>query len=152
MPLNIDWQQILLHMFNFVLLMGGMYFLLYKPVKSFMDKRTEYYKELDSKAKDDVEEAQRMKKLYSDQLEKAQEEIRQQNAEMTASAKVSAEKIISEAEQQRESILKQASSEAVKEKERIIATAKTEIADIAVLAAKKILDDSETSKEVKENE
>ncbi len=152
MPLNIDWQQILLHMFNFVLLMGGMYFLLYKPVKSFMDKRTEYYKELDSKAKDDVEEAQRMKKLYSDQLEKAQEEIRQQNAEMTASAKASAEKIISEAEQQRESILKQASSEAVKEKERIIATAKTEIADIAVLAAKKILDDSETSKEGKENE
>ena len=36
MPLNIDWQQILLHLLNFVILAGGLYFLLYKPVKNFM--------------------------------------------------------------------------------------------------------------------
>ena len=29
-PLNIDWQQILLHVLNFVILFGGLYFLLYK--------------------------------------------------------------------------------------------------------------------------
>ena len=38
-PLNIDWQQILLHLFNFVLLAGGLYFLLYAPVRNFMEKR-----------------------------------------------------------------------------------------------------------------
>ena len=38
-PLNIDWQQILLHVLNFVILFGGLYFLLYKPVKNFMAKR-----------------------------------------------------------------------------------------------------------------
>ena len=27
-PLNIDWQQILLHLMNFVILAGGLYFLL----------------------------------------------------------------------------------------------------------------------------
>ena len=32
-PLNVDWQQILLHWMNFVILTGGLYFLLYKPVK-----------------------------------------------------------------------------------------------------------------------
>ena len=32
-PLNIDWQQILLHFFNFSILVGGLYLLLFKPVK-----------------------------------------------------------------------------------------------------------------------
>ena len=39
LPLNIDFQQILLHMLNIVLLFGGLYLLLYKPVKKFMDER-----------------------------------------------------------------------------------------------------------------
>ena len=42
MPLNIDWQQILLHALNFVILVGGLYFLLFNPVKKFMAKREEY--------------------------------------------------------------------------------------------------------------
>ena len=37
-PLNIDWQQILLHLLNFVILAGGLYLLLYQPVKAFMEK------------------------------------------------------------------------------------------------------------------
>ena len=49
-PLNLDWQQILLHLFNFVILAGGLYFLLYKPVKKFMDNRTAYYQTLDANA------------------------------------------------------------------------------------------------------
>ena len=39
MPLNIDWQQILLHWMNLAILAGGLYFLLYKPVVDFMHKR-----------------------------------------------------------------------------------------------------------------
>ena len=35
-PLNINWQQILLHLFNFIILAGGLYILLYKPVKNFI--------------------------------------------------------------------------------------------------------------------
>ena len=49
-PLNIDWQQILLHLLNFVILAGGLYLLLYKPVKAFMEKRQAYYQEQDRQA------------------------------------------------------------------------------------------------------
>ena len=49
-PLNIDWQQILLHLFNFSILVGGLYLLLFKPVKNFMDKRTKHYQEMESAA------------------------------------------------------------------------------------------------------
>ena len=37
MPLNINLQQILLHWMNLSILTGGLYFLLFKPVKQFMD-------------------------------------------------------------------------------------------------------------------
>ena len=44
-PLNIDFQQILLHLLNFAILGGGLYLLLYKPVKQFMEKREAYYRQ-----------------------------------------------------------------------------------------------------------
>lgn len=49
-PLNIDWQQILLHLFNFSILVGGLYLLLFKPVKNFMDKRAKHYADMESAA------------------------------------------------------------------------------------------------------
>ena len=48
MPLNIDWRQILLHLFNFCILAIALYFLLYKPVKNFMAKRSARYEEEDA--------------------------------------------------------------------------------------------------------
>ena len=49
-PLNIDWQQILLHLFNFTILAGGLYLLLYRPVKEFMQKRDAYYQGINDQA------------------------------------------------------------------------------------------------------
>lgn len=49
-PLNIDWQQILLHFFNFSILVGGLYLLLFKPVKSFMEKREKHYADMEAAA------------------------------------------------------------------------------------------------------
>ena len=49
-PLNIDWQQILLHFFNFSILVGGLYLLLFKPVKDFMAKREQHYQAIDDDA------------------------------------------------------------------------------------------------------
>lgn len=51
-PLNIDWQQILLHLLNFVILFAGLYLLLYKPVKAFMQKRREHYEKMDKDAEE----------------------------------------------------------------------------------------------------
>ena len=63
-PLNIDWQQILLHLFNFLILFGGLYLLLYRPVKAFMDKRTAYYADMDAEAKRKLADAERQEKQY----------------------------------------------------------------------------------------
>lgn len=64
MPLNINLQQILLHALNFVILFGAMYFLLYKPVKSFMDSRKAHYEKMDEDTKAMLAEAEKTKAGY----------------------------------------------------------------------------------------
>ena len=49
MPLNIDFLQILLHMLNFVILAGGLTFLLFKPVNRFLDQRREQFAQAEKK-------------------------------------------------------------------------------------------------------
>ena len=71
MPLNINLQQILLHALNFVILFGAMYFLLYKPVKSFMDSRKAHYEKMDEDAKAVLAEAEKTKAGYEAQLKSA---------------------------------------------------------------------------------
>lgn len=75
MPLNIDWQQILLHLFNFVLLFGILYFLLYKPVKDFMDRRVEYFRKMAEDAEADRKASQDAKEEYEKKLSFAEKEI-----------------------------------------------------------------------------
>ena len=77
MPLNIDIQQILLHMLNFAILFAALYFLLYKPVKKFMDNRDKYYDELDEKYKSSLSEAEKAKEEYQKELDSLKEESEQ---------------------------------------------------------------------------
>ena len=62
MPLNIDFQQILLHWMNLAILTWGLYVLLYKPVKQFMDKREAHYQELERQAADKLAQAQQIQR------------------------------------------------------------------------------------------
>ena len=70
-PLNIDWQQILLHWLNLAILAGGLYFLLFKPVKQFMEKREAHYREMEEQAAGKLREAERIQESYRQKLEKA---------------------------------------------------------------------------------
>ena len=68
MPLNIDFQQICLHLLNFAILFTGLYLILYKPVKDFMNKRQEHYKDMEKKADDNKAEAEELKKSYEERI------------------------------------------------------------------------------------
>ena len=74
MPLNIDFQQIFLHLLNFTILFGALYFLLYSPVKDFMAKRAAYYEDMDNQAKQTLEDAGQVRADYEQKLENAAEE------------------------------------------------------------------------------
>ena len=67
-PLNIDWQQILLHALNLVLLIAGLYLLLYKPVKKFMAQREARYQGMADAAEEKTRQAQQMYDDYAGKL------------------------------------------------------------------------------------
>ena len=133
-PLNIDWQQILLHWMNLVILTGGLYFLLYKPVKQFMEKREAHYRALDEQAAGKLREAEELKAAYQAKLDGAEEEIRQARTKAQAAVQQSVEEQMAQAEQ----IVARAKEEAVSSRERIIRDSQRELRELTVKAVKKL--------------
>lgn len=139
LPLNIDVQQILLHMLNFVILFGGMYFLLYSPVKKFMDARAQKYADEAEKAEKALQEAEKSRAEYENKLQAAEKEI----AEKKSAAQRELEKYSDDcrraAEEKAAAIVSEAVAKAQAEKKSIVDGAKKDIYDIAVAAAEKIV-------------
>ena len=138
-PLNIDWQQILLHLFNFAILAGGLYFLLYKPVKNFMEQRIVYYAEKEKEAADKIEQAKVHEQEYRNRLESADLEINRKKEQAAKDAEKIASTIIDDANKQKEHILEEAQKAAAHEKEKMIQDAQEEIVGLAMAATVKML-------------
>ena len=139
MPLNIDFQQILLHMFNVVLLFGILYILLYKPVKDFMDKRAKEYEELDAQTKAALAKAQEEQASYEQKLKNVQQEIDQKREASEKAQEAEAARILENANNEAASILAKARAEGAAEHDRLIAGAKGELRDMITSAAEKLV-------------
>ena len=138
MPLNIDWQQILLHWMNLAILTGGLYFLLYKPVKQFMEKREAHYRELDRAAGEKLEEAERLKADYQARLEAAEDEIRQHRAKAQQAAQQAVDAQLSQAQDQARQIVAKARAEAEQSREQALLSSQRELRELAAAAARKL--------------
>ena len=138
MPLNIDWQQILLHWLNLAILTGGLYFLLYKPVKQFMAKREEYYRSLDQQAQEKLAQAQQLQDQAQAKLDGADEEIRQMKAKSQQAVQKSAEEQLAQARSQAEQIVAHAQMEAENSRERVLKESQRELRKLAAQATKQL--------------
>ena len=140
--MNIDLQQIFLHLLNFTILLAGLYFLLYEPVKKFMNKRTAYYEDLDRQAKGKMEETRRVRRSYEERLMEAEEEIRQRGEEVQKSAAAQAQAQIQDAAEEAAHILAKAQAEARAERERMLNEVRGQISDMVAMAAERLVLDS----------
>ena len=131
-PLNIDWQQILLHFFNFSILVGGLYLLLFKPVKNFMDKRVKHYADMESAAQErekhtaDLEAAMKQREAAFD-------------AELEEKRAAAAKEAEAFAQQQADKLLAAARENAENDRKKIVAEANREAVSIAEDAMEKLL-------------
>ena len=138
MPLNIDLQQILLHWMNLAILTGGLYFLLFEPVKKFMEQREAHYRELDRQAADKLAEAEQLKADHQARLDRADEEIRQERVRAQQAAAQSAQEQLDQAQEQAEHIVAKAKAEAEQRRERALRESQKEMRELAAKAAKKL--------------
>ena len=144
-PLNIDWQQILLHLLNFTILFGILYFLLYKPVKDFMDKRTEYYKKQEKDIADRQKQAEESKEEYEKRLAEVQDEIDSRKAKAAEEAAAAGQEVLRQAGEEAKELVNKARIDGEREKEKILSGAKDEIAQMIETAAAKLASDMDPS-------
>ena len=145
MPLGIDFTQILLHFFNVIILFVGLYILLYAPVKAFMQKRSDYYADLEKDTKAALEEAKAKKAEYEEKLAAADQEIEEKrkaaNSEIAAMKREQNEAAREEARK----ILESARENGEKQKMMIISGAREDITHMIEEATRKVMAGEESA-------
>lgn len=143
-PLNIDWQQILLHLLNFSVLSLGLYLLLYNPVKKFMEERTEYYRRLEAEAQEKLRQAEDLELSRKERLDNIEAEIETRRVKAMQESKQAADALLQSAREEAEKLLSDAQETAQKERVKILEDAQQEIASMAIIATEKLLAQSTT--------
>ncbi len=139
LPLNIDIQQIFLHMFNFWILAGGLYILLYKPAKSFMDKRAEAIKTQQQNADSLMKSADALKQEYEGKLASFETEKEQMRDAFEKELADSHTAEIENAKVEAANIIAKARESAAAERTRIKEAAIIDIEELAINAEEKIV-------------
>ena len=107
-PLNIDWQQILLHLMNFVILAGGLYFLLYKPIQKFLAAREKSYSDREAELERRETEAETLKTTYEEKLRDAEAELAARREQIERDAEKEAAQTVQTAQAQAKAIMERA--------------------------------------------
>ena len=144
MPLNIDLLQILLHILNFVILAGGLTFLLYRPANRFLEERKKYFEELSRESELAKEKADAVVSDYEERMQKLQQEIENMRYKAESEMAATSKAYIDKAKERAGSIISAAEKEAEERKEHILDSAQTEIGELVVTATQKLLSDTVT--------
>ncbi|MGM9891102.1 MAG: ATP synthase F0 subunit B [Floccifex porci] len=143
MPLNINFQQIFLHLFNFVILGGGLYLLLYKPVVDFMNKREQYFSNLEKETQQALEQAKEKEAQYNEKLNQFNDEMAIKKVEAIKECEKLVDARIQSAKEEASHILEDAHIKAKMHHDKMIEQAKEEITDLALDTAKKMMTDQD---------
>lgn len=143
-PLNIDITQILLHILNLVILVGGLTLILYRPVAKFLRERRKYFADLDKDLAEKTEECDRMRAEYQEKLKEADDLLAKTRADANREGAEIAVRYVNEAKQKADGIVKAAEAEAEARKVHILESAQVEIGELVLSAAQKLLGDAAT--------
>lgn len=147
LPLGFDGIELLIHLFNFIILLVGIRLLLYKPIKKFMAKRqTEYFNAEENKNRA-IAQAENKKAEAERIINQARQKAVQIAEEASVSSDIQTREIISNAKENAKEIIEKANEEIkheqIKAKEQLLYS----VSELAVDIASRILE-----REVKEED
>ncbi|MBR6755441.1 MAG: F0F1 ATP synthase subunit B [Peptococcaceae bacterium] len=137
--MDIHPDTIIFAMINFCILVVGLKVFLYKPVCNMLDSRREEVINNLNSAEEAKLEAQKLKDEYAAQIQNARAEaqdIINQAAKIGEQTKVD---IVTEAREEAARLTARAQEEIAREKSEALAEIRNEIAEMAVLAAEKVV-------------
>ena len=135
-------MQVLLHLLNFVILAGGLTLLLYKPVIKFLDARKAKFEALAEQNQAAKEESDRLQAAYARRLADAEAEIAEQRQKAERESADAAKAYLDAAKEKAAAILSAAEAEAETRRTQILDSAQTEIGELVIEAAQKLLSDT----------
>ena len=102
--LGLDLTDFLLHLLNFLILVGGIGLLVYKPVIRFVHARREEVEKQENEHNAKMQEAESTKVKYTALIGTAEQEIAEKKKEMEKQTAVAAEKTLTDARVRAEKI------------------------------------------------
>lgn len=136
--LGIDIQQILLHLFNFAVLGIALNYLLYQPIVDFIEKREEYYKDLENKTQSNYLESEKILKEHNEKLQNIEDEAKQIKSDILMEADIEAKRKKELAQEEADKIIDDSKVLAQREKETLIRNTKKNLKGVIVEAATKL--------------
>jgi len=136
---ELHWENIVLHIANMVILFVIVRFLVYKPMRRFMDARSQRIAASLEEARQAHEEAEALREQSQGMLARAEEDARARSMEITGAANESARAMTESAKDERRAILEKARAEIQEEHDRAMAGLRGEVVDLAAEMAAQLL-------------
>lgn len=136
--LGINWQDILLHVFNFALLAILLNELLYNPINKFIENREAYYKNLEIEKLKNLEDSKALLQERTQKLAIIQQEAKEIKDKAVRESQIQANLKIENAQAEGEKIIEQSRIKAKLERDTLIRNTRKDLKEVVVEAAAKL--------------
>lgn len=136
---GIDWRLLIIQIINFAILVGALWYLLYKPVLKMLKEREDMVAKGVKDAEDAAKAKEEIESTKSSMLKQAEHTAQEVVAHAKEQGAMERTKIVSDAEAHADKVKKDAELRAQESKARAQKEAEKDIARLSVLAAEKVL-------------
>ena len=140
--LGVTWSTLLAQIINFVILLGLLYLVAYKPILRMFDERSRRIKESMEQTESIREQAARADEDVKKRMEEAGKEGQEVVSRAMRTGEEARQKIQQEARQEAEAILDRARLEIQRERDEAVDELRQEFADLTIEAAGKVIEKS----------
>ena len=140
--LGVTWSTLVAQIINFVLLLGLLYLVAYKPILRMFDERSRRIKESMDQTETIREQAARADEDVKKRMEEAGKEGQEVISRAMRTGEDARQKVQQEARQEAEAILERARLEIQRERDEAVDELRQEFADLTIEAAGKVIEKS----------
>jgi F-type H+-transporting ATPase subunit b len=144
---ELHWENILLHVLNAVIFFVIVRFLVYKPMRKFMNARSERIAASLEEAKQARGEAEALRAACGQKVAQAEEDAQARASEIMDAANESAQAMTESAREERRAILEKARAEIREEHDRAMEGLHGDVIDLATEIAGQILRENFSTKD-----
>ncbi len=136
---GVEFWSLLFTWINLLILVLLMKRFLYKPVKKMLESRKSEVEKTYQEADEAKQSALSMQQEYESRLKNAKEEANEMVRAATRKAQLRGEEIVAEAHEKSAAMIKRAEEQIENEKKKAVNQIKSEISDMALLAAEQVV-------------